>query len=351
MLSFKLDELSVWEKLRNSEIPVVIYGTGNGADKVIDAFEKKGITLSGVTASSGFVRERSFRGFPVKPISFFEEKFENFIIAVAFGSSRPEVINSIEELSRKRRVLVPVVPVIGTELFDREYLEKNEKEIEEAYSLLADEESRRVYRGYINFLFGGELEELFSITSPEAEAYEKILKIGKNETMVDIGAYRGDTVEKFLHYCGGAYKEIIAAEPDKKTFSKLMANCAGLKGFRGENVAVTDIDGVVPFSFSAGRQSRIGGDEKIKSKTLSSLCNGASPDYIKIDSEGCELEILGASPEILREHRPKLNIAAYHKNEDVFRLPILIKSIQPEYRIQLRHHPNIPAWDTIYYCV
>ena len=47
------------------------------------------------------------------------EKYDNFTIVVTFGSSRPEVIENIKELSEKQTVLVPCVPVIGNEIFDR----------------------------------------------------------------------------------------------------------------------------------------------------------------------------------------------------------------------------------------
>ncbi len=351
MLSFNIDPISVWEKLQKTNEPIVMYGTGNGADKVLDVFEGLGIKISGVTASNGFVRERIFRGFTVKPLSFFEEEFDSFTVVITFGSSIPEVIGNIKEISKKHKVLVPVVPVIGADIFDRDYFIKNEEEIEKAYNLLADDFSKNVYKGYINFLWGGELCSLWDITTPESEVYENIIKVHKDETFVDVGAYRGDTVEKFMELCGGEYEKIIAAEPDFKTFNKLLNNCAELKNFKAVNCAVTDVDGEVYFSHSAGRQSALGGDVPTKSLTLSSLCRNERPTFIKIDSEGCELEILKASPEILKEYKPKLNIAAYHKNEDVFKLPILINEINPQYKIHLRHHPYIPAWDTLFYCI
>ena len=40
MLNFKIDDLSVWEKLQETTEPIIMYGTGNGADKVVDIFEK-----------------------------------------------------------------------------------------------------------------------------------------------------------------------------------------------------------------------------------------------------------------------------------------------------------------------
>lgn len=350
-MKFSLDELSVWEKLQNSDEPIIMYGTGNGADKVLDVFEKLNIKISGVTASNSFVRKREFRGFPVMPLSYFEEKFENFTVIITFGTSIPEVMENIYEISRKHTVLVPVVPVIGTEIFDRDFLEKHKEEIEFAYSLMADDISKKVFCGYVNFLFGGDINILKDITTEESEAFENILNLTDKETYIDIGAYRGDTVDTFLNFCSGKYENIVCAEPDTKSFNKLNLHCENLTDFKSFNAAVTDIDGEVGFSDVHGRQSAIGGNKKTMSVTLNTLCEELKPTYIKIDSEGCENEILAKGREILEAHKPKLNIAAYHKCADIFTLPILINSINPDYKIYLRHHPYIPAWDTLFYCI
>ena len=351
MLDFRIDDLSVWEKLQETAEPIIMYGTGNGADKVVDVFEKLGIRLSGITASSGFVRERFFRGLPVKPLEYFEEKYESFTIVVTFGTSISEVMNNIFRIAEKHRVLVPCVPVIGTEIFDRDFLNSHKDEINLAYSLLADDFSKKVFEGYVNFQFGGRIELLKEIETPEEEIYENALKFTENEVFVDIGAYRGDTVEGFVNRVNGKYKKIVAAEPDYKTYQKLIKNCERLENFESYNAAITDYDGEVGFSSLAGRQSAIGGGDMIKSLSLPTLCEDCEPTFIKIDSEGCELKILSGGAEILREFKPKMNVAAYHKSEDIFKLPILINTINPDYKIHLRHHPYIPAWDTLFYCV
>ncbi len=328
-----------------------MYGTGNGADKVLDIFNEKGIAIDGVTASSSFVRKRDFRGYPVMPLSFFEEKYQSFTVIITFGTSIPDVMENIYKISEKHRVLVPVVPVIGTEVFDTEFLNKNKKHLEKAYNLLADEKSKAIYEGCVNFLYGGELGLLKEITTQEDEAFKNILNLCETENYVDIGAYKGDTVDTFLKYSGGKYKNIICAEPDTKTFKKLTAHCEALPRFKAYNTAVSNIDGVVGFSDLHGRQSAIGGEKETRSVTLNTLCRGVIPSYIKIDSEGCENEILRAGLSILSEFKPKLNVAAYHKCADIFTLPILINEANPEYKIHLRHHPYIPAWDTLYYCI
>lgn len=351
MSNFSLTSQSVWDKLKNTSEPIIMYGTGNGADKVLDIFESLGISIDGVTASSGFVRERFFRGFPVKPIEYFEEKLESFTIVITFGSSIPEVMENIYKLSEKHTVLVPCVPVIGDEICDDNFIKRNIEKIEKAYSLMADEASKKAFSGYLEFVFGGELKYLKEITTDENEVYENIISFGSDETFVDIGAYRGDTVEGFVKRVNGRYKKIVAAEPDKKTYNKLVANCGSLENFTSVNCAVTGFDGEIGFSQAGGRQSAIGGNDLIKSLSLNTLCENIEPSFIKIDSEGCENEILSGGRDVLKKYKPKLNVAAYHKFSDVFELALLINDINPDYKIYLRHHPYIPAWDTLIYCV
>ena len=350
-MSFEISVPSVWEELKNGTKPIVMYGTGNGADKVVDVLNELNIPLSGVTASSTFVRKREFRGFQVMPIEHFEEIYDDFTLIITFGTSIPEVMDNIYNLAEKRTVLVPVVPVIGTQIFDRDFYNKHHAEIELAYNLMADDTSKKIFKGYVEFLYGGRLDTLKSITTLEDEAFRNILKLTENEVYVDIGAYRGDTVDTFLSYTKEDYNHIICAEPDTKTFKKLTDHCAHLPRFEAHNVAVTHVDGEIGFTDAHGRQSAVGGDVMQKSVTLTTLCGDKVPTYIKIDAEGCENEIISASGDLFTTHMPKLNVAAYHKCEDIFTLPILLNRLNPDYRIHLRHHPYIPAWDTLFYCI
>ena len=60
MLNFMQEKLSVWELLRRTEKPIVLYGMGNGADKIIDWCEENGVRVQGVFASDEFVRGQQF---------------------------------------------------------------------------------------------------------------------------------------------------------------------------------------------------------------------------------------------------------------------------------------------------
>jgi FkbM family methyltransferase len=147
------------------------------------------------------------------------------------------------------------------------------------------------------------------------------------------------------------YKNILALEPDKKTYKKLVENCKDLKNFEAINGAVTGVDGLVEFSSVAGRQSTIGSGIEIPAFTLNKLAEKVVPTYIKIDAEGAEIDILNGGKKIISEFKPKIKIATYHKNRDIFEIPILLNEFNKDYKIYMCHHPYIPAWDTDFYCV
>lgn len=349
MTEYLLNQKSSWEKIRESGLPVVVYGMGNGADKVLDEFGRLGISVEGITASDDFVRGQSFRGFTVKKLSEFEG---DFIIAVAFATCIPEVMERIYSLSANYRIVVPCVPVFGNEIFNREFVESNKDNIDAAYSLFEDEESKRIFKGCAEFMFGGELDILQSITSEKSEAFENILKLNENEAFLDLGAYRGDTVQEFLHYANGKYESITALEPDRKTFRKLEAYVENKENITALRKAVSDKDSVAVFDSAAGRQSSFSDKgEQIETVTVDSLCRKKRITYIKMDVEGAEFEALCGAEETLKKQKPKLNIALYHRSADIFSLPLKIASVNPDYRFFIRRHPYIPCWDMNLYCV
>lgn len=348
MLDFKLENKSSWEKIKESGLPVVVYGMGNGADKVLDEFERLSIPVMGVTASDAFVRGQIFRGFKVKKLSEFEG---DFIIAVAFASSLPDVMNYIYSLCGKYRVLVPCVPVFGDEIFNRDFVNAHEAQINAAYALFEDD-SKPIFAGCVNFMFGGELETLKNITSEKDEVFNSILRLGSNESYLDLGAYRGDTVEEFLHYCGNEYNSITALEPDRRTFKKLTEYLANVPKSEALQKAIYSESKTLVFSSKAGRQSTISSEgEEIEAISVDELYVDKTVTYIKMDVEGAEKEAIDGAKITLRAQKPKLNIALYHKSADIFEIPLQVAKINPDYKFHIRRHPYIPCWDMNLYCV
>ena len=73
-------------------------------------------------------------------------------------------------------------------------------------------------------------------------------------------------------------------------------------------------------------------------------------DFIKMDIEGAEMNALDGAAKIIREFKPQLAISAYHKNEDLWEIPIKLKTLNPSYELYYGHHSPI-RWESVFYAV
>lgn len=334
--------MDIWQKLASTERPIVLYGMGNGAEIMMKQLKRCGISVSGFFASDDFVRGQSFLGYRVMTFKEIKEKFPDMIALVSFGTQRKEVIDNI--LSLDCELYAPEVPVVGDEVFTLEFAKEHRAEIEKAYSLLADEQSKKVFEEVIAYKLDGKISHLINCQSEDSL---ELFAFSENESYLDLGAYNGDTVLEFIEKVK-TYDSITAVEPDIKNFKKLQKNTEHLENITLINKAVSNLSGTVKFSTAGGRNSRVGGETEIPSTSIDDL--KADFTFIKMDVEGQELSAIKGAVNTIKKH-PKMLISAYHRSEDIFSLPLKVNEINPQYKIYLRHLPYIPAWDTNYYFI
>lgn len=350
-MNLKINEPDVWDFLAGDGRPVVVYGMGNAAERIIGLLSERGVEISGIFASDEFVRGHSFMGKRVLRYSEICEKYDDFNVVLAFASNRIAVIENIRKINSQHRVFAPDIPVAGGGLFTGKYFEEHRSEFERVYSLLADDESRRVYESVIKFKISGKADYLFDCCEYDKNRiYADILKLNENEIIVDAGAYDGDTIREFTGFTNGRFKYIYALEPDPKNFKKLEKNTAEMKNISLINAAAWDKREKLIFSAKAGRNSMLSASGyTVDGIDIDSVAeNGAT--LIKMDIEGAEMKALCGCAKTIRKYSPKLYICAYHRNEDLFALPLKIRELGG-YKIYFRHSAYIPAWESNFYCV
>jgi FkbM family methyltransferase len=337
----------VWDNISSCGKPVYIYGMGNGADKILDILRNMGVSVSGVFASDDFVRGQSFRGFTVKKLSDIEAVTDDFIIVLAFGSDRPDVISHIEDAANRHTLYAPDIPVCGGGLFTRSYFEENRSAFERVYDLLEDEWSRSLYENVINFKLSGNIAYLLNENSTDLDDIFGSLPLSDNEIFADLGAYTGDTAAVFERVTDGRYREIHAFEPQPKTFKRLLKNTKDMKRITCHNAAVWSESGSLSFSGNDNRNSSLFGGFEEKSVTVQTLrVDEVLTDVtlIKLDVEGAEEQALTGAKTSLKSGA-KLLCAVYHRNDDLYKLPLLINAVNPRYHFKLRRVRCLPAWD------
>jgi len=172
----------------------------------------------------------------------------------------------------------------------------------------------------------------------------------KNKIVVDAGA----NVGLFSIYAAvlGA-KKVYAFEPVKETYDILVENIKrnelenriipinkGLGDVEERKMISYTCGGdegayIIPRSESGVNKPKI---QEIKVITLDDFVkenNIERIDFIKMDTEGYEENILLGAKETIKRWKPILSFSAYHKPTDKERLPKIVKSIRPDYKITL----------------
>ncbi len=340
----------MWDELSDEKRPIMVYGMGNGADKLFRRFEQYGIKVAEVFASDGFVRGHSFRGYKVKSFSEIKEGYSDFVIVLSFASNREDVIKMLEEMDSRYDMYVPDMPVADeSEYFDRELYNKNYEKICSVFDMLADEKSKSIYSGVIKYKLTGRLSYLSSAFSTKEEMYslisEKPIRV-----MIDGGAYNGDTAREAIEYFP-SLSEIYAVEPDTKTFKRLEKYVAESNfKINAINAALYSENKKSTFFTSGNRNSTAVATASYENKsseisfiTVDSL--GVAADYIKYDVEGAEFEALQGSLETIKKAHPALLVSLYHRSKDLYFLPLFLSRELTGYRFYIRRLRSVPAWE------
>jgi hypothetical protein len=203
------------------------------------------------------------------------------------------------------------------------YRDKSKK-ILKVNSLWSDEKSRELFSGLMRHRIN--LSNFHCLLGPDSQKLQYFPKdipidYSSIHTLVDGGAYTGDTIRKFLRH-KIPLQNIIAFEPGRKNWTMLC------------NSALSNKQDRINF-IEQGAGSRCGqGRNKVNTMALDKF--SLKPDYIKLDVEGYEKQALMGMKNIILKHHPVLAVAVYHKPEDLFEIPLLIHSWDKQAKFYLR---------------
>ncbi|HBR31798.1 MAG TPA: hypothetical protein DD733_06910, partial [Clostridiales bacterium] len=321
---------------------------GDGAEKIFNHLRNKRIEVKGVFASEGFVRGQEFLGFRVMSISEAEEEFDDFAAVLCFALEG-EKAQILKLVKAKHTLYSPNLPVYGSGIFDKKRIFDNIERVQRLYDFLADEISKEIFLSVLKYNITGEYELLCSdkgiFSYPEGF-------FRHNKRHIDVGAYDGDTVIEFASRCKD-YADIVAFEPDRHSYCRLLSNTTDLRAIICENAAVSDRDGSGELAGKGSRSSFIksgGGNTRVVS--IDSYCKqhsigdcGISVGSIKIDAEGADRQVLQGAVNTIYNNSPDIMVALYHRAEDFIDLPLLIRSYDYRYKLYLRKKDYIPVWD------
>jgi FkbM family methyltransferase len=225
-----------------------------------------------------------------------------------------------------------------------------------AEQVWADKDSLHCYRANIRWRALGDARDLPG--RPEENTYfpSDLFRINDQDSLLDCGAFDGDTIREFLAKSDLGIRTIHAVEADAISFAKLQAYASALPKELGQRIqlyqcAVGKERGAVRFQFDGSLTSKaletgdcvdvIPIDEFFAENPLS---------MIKMDIEGAEYDALRGAEKTIERDQPILAICVYHTQSDIWRIPLLVKSMVPEYSFFLRTYEG-DGFQTVMYAV
>jgi len=175
-----------------------------------------------------------------------------------------------------------------------------------------------------------------------------------NEVFADVGSFDGKSSVHFAEW-SGEYSKIYCFEPDKKNIPKCECNLEQI--IQNEKVeiirkGVWSSETTLRFSSIGSGASALSdtGEDRVDVTTIDTVFENRDVSFIKMDIEGAEYEALIGAEKTIKKQKPKLAICVYHKPEDIIAIPSLILSMNPEYKLYLRHY-SIAAAETVLYAI
>ena len=340
----------LWHWLQQEARPILIYGMGNGAQKLLLLCQEYQIPITAIFVSDQHAREGQFQGYPLLSRTRAQQQYKEALVLLAFGTDRPEEMQDVLSMPVGWELRIPDIPLMGGSILTEENLTLRRPEIEAARNLLSDQLSRDLFDSLLSYKCSGDPETLMAHTTPRA-AILSLLELGAAERYLDLGAYRGDTIAEFLSLTNGTYQSITALEPDAHNFGKLQETWGDMPNLCCLPYAAWNEDAQLQFTGKGGRNCCILPDipgqyrhiHPVPGIRLDSLHQDFT--YIKMDVEGAEAQALYGLSETIARCKPKLLVSAYHKPDDFWTLLLLIQSLEPSYRFYLRRDPCLPAWE------
>lgn len=281
-----------------------------------------------------------------------------------------EIITQLNELGEENYYVVPLQCL----RYSREWYELMDKasddmiskwkninnetdkiKINKVRNILNDEESTEVYDNIIKFRNTKDYSYIDEIYDNNVVQYfdPSIFNLSEEEIFLDCGAWNGDTIQQFIKVTYGKYRDVVSFEPTLKQYEQIvnMIEKEKLKNIKVYNLAVWNCKDKLNFNVNED-SSKIdyNGNDQVNADALDNILESVPVTFIKMDIEGAEKQALLGAKNIIKKYKPKLAISVYHKPEDIYEIPLLIKEIVPEYKLYLRHHSEFQI-ETVCYAV
>lgn len=213
-----------------------------------------------------------------------------------------------------------------------------------AGEMWADDNSRATYLNNIRLRALGDRSWFPRPVPEESYFLDDVFQVTPSDVFLDCGAFDGDTIRNLLHrQTEWAGIEAVEADP---------ISCARLRNYvetlappmrdriHAHACAIGATEGKVRFAETGkdGSAMTDTGGTVVDLMPIDTLFANTPISIVKMDIEGAEFDGLTGARHVIERDHPILAICAYHRQDDIWKLPVAMRALNPEYRLYLRTH-------------
>lgn len=141
-------------------------------------------------------------------------KYNGETVIISSGSGDAIITQLYKNNIPNEKIYVPDITVIKED--DIEFIEANYDYFNLLYNELADQKSKDVLAGILNYRLIHDLLYVQRIADKSGDQYfdNELIQYTSDDILLDCGAYIGDTIESYCMHNKGVYKKVICLEPN-----------------------------------------------------------------------------------------------------------------------------------------
>lgn len=363
--SLIIDDKKYFEKLKKKDI--CLYGAGAKGRQTLYLLRKKGIEPIAFIDQCAEKYADGYDGVEVISPERAVQRYSHCMVLITTVWPLAIEIEKFVKMHWKEYVVCANPFKVETRFLTKAELCKGADLIINSYELLADEKSKQLFIEDINWKITGDSTRPAKQTEPlsvlEWFMFDK-LDWSRKYTYVDVGAYTGDTVIRFMMASGGVYNKIVAIEPDEinrthmqsimsdmrlndkyiyiyiyegvwKEKNELIFYSSGRDTYESSNFTES-VDKILPEH--RVRKDDIGIEMRLPVNSLDNMLKEMEHEelMIKIDAQGSEFEALLGASHLIAEHKPILILEFATNSQHIGDMIPFINHLNKAYQFYLR---------------
>jgi FkbM family methyltransferase len=345
-----------WVKMKQDSLPLFIFGCGALKDNIYNYLNKYEIKAEGWYVNTE-IEQDTIYGMKVYSQEELTEQYSEF--SVIIGHSHYEQgIAFLKTLKGCKNIYY--LTSLCYDRFDNiseDFLVDNEEAINDIYEMCEDDLSKKSFLSYLEARANNKADYMFPYFEEGCGYWNNdVVTLGEHEVYLDVGAYVGTSIWNFADATDGKYDKILAFEPDVEAVEIIKEELEkrNLSNVILRQECIYNKNGKAKFVRGDEEEGAIIENAKnyieVDAVTVDCLCEelGIDISVIKMNFPFSVNEVLEGAQGLLARRKPKIIIRIGFHEEQLISATLLIKKLNPEYKIYFRYTVGIPQGITLF---